>query len=340
MERLRVNELFSGIGAFRKALQNLKIPHEVVGISEIDKHAIMAYEAIYGKTRNYGDISAVEKLDRADLWVYGFPCQDVSNEGGELGIIKNKTRSGLLYEVARLLSVSQAHDELPSYLVMENVKNLVSKKFMGDFTAWLTFLEELGYSNRWQVLNAKDFGIPQNRERVFCVSVLGNEKHVFPEKQTLNKTLKDMLEVDVDNAFYLSNQEIEKIEFRDNETDWRSSIKIKNATKIGYIRAVDGDAISLQFPNSKTRRGRVQRQMAHTLTTQAQEAVVEVTDDEIRIRKLTPREYWRLMGFDDDDFEKAASVCSNTQLYKQAGNSIVVSVAESVLSNLLMRKRE
>lgn len=241
--------------------------------------------------------------------------------------------------MARLLSVSQAHGELPKYLIMENVKNLVSKRFIDDFAAWLTFLEKLGYNNHWRVLNAKDFGIPQNRERVFCVSVLCNEKYVFPEKQTPNRTLKDMLEDNVDNSFYLSNQEIEKIEFRDNETDGRSSIKIKNATKIGYIRAVDGDAISLQFPNSKTRRGRVQRQMAHTLTTQAQEAVVEVTDDEVRIRKLTPREYWRLMGFDDGDFEKAAGVCSNAQLYKQAGNSIVVNVAESVLSNLLMRKR-
>lgn len=86
MERLKVNELFSGIGAFRKALQNLETPHEIVGISEIDKHAIMAYEAIYGKTRNYGDISVVKKLDHADLWVYGFPCQDVSNEGGDKGL--------------------------------------------------------------------------------------------------------------------------------------------------------------------------------------------------------------------------------------------------------------
>lgn len=208
---IKVNELFSGIGAFRKALENLKIPHEIVGISEIDKYAIKSYEAIYGGTMNYGDILGIDKLDYADLWAYGFPCQDISVAGRGAGIVKGETRSGLLYEVERLLLKSQKSDELPKYLVMENVKNLVSKKFMVDFERWLEFLESLGYMNYWQVLNAKDYGIPQNRERVFCISILGDKEFVFPEKQPLKLRLKDLLENEVDEKFYLSQKQIHKI---------------------------------------------------------------------------------------------------------------------------------
>lgn len=130
---LTVNELFAGIGAFRKALIRLGIPHEVVGISEIDKYAIKSYNAIYGETRNYGDISKVERLDYADLWTYGFPCQDISLAGQLKGIVKGETRSGLLYEVQRLLAQAQSDDALPKYLIMENFKNLVGKKFRPDF---------------------------------------------------------------------------------------------------------------------------------------------------------------------------------------------------------------
>lgn len=162
---LKVNELFTGIGAFRKALINLGIEHEIVGISEIDKYAIQSYTAMYGDTRNYGDISKVNKLDYADLWTYGFPCQDISLAGHKKGIVKGETRSGLLYEVERLLLKSKADNELPKYLIMENVKNLVGKQFKADFDRWLSFLESLGYTNYWQVLNAKDYGIPQQRER-------------------------------------------------------------------------------------------------------------------------------------------------------------------------------
>ncbi|WP_295137202.1 DNA (cytosine-5-)-methyltransferase [uncultured Catenibacterium sp.] len=168
---LTVNELFAGIGAFRKALIRLGIPHEIVGISEIDKYAIKSYNAIYGDTRNYGDISKVEKLDYADLWTYGFPCQDISVAGQLKGIVKGETRSGLLYEVQRLLAQAQSDDALPKYLIMENVKNLVSKKFRVDFDSWLEWLDQLGYNSYWQVLNAVDYGIPQKRERESSASV-------------------------------------------------------------------------------------------------------------------------------------------------------------------------
>lgn len=207
---LTVNELFAGIGAFRKALIRLGIPHEVVGISEIDKYAIKSYNAIYGETRNYGDISKVERLDYADLWTYGFPCQDISLAGKLKGIVKGETRSGLLYEVQRLLAQAQSDDALPKYLIMENVKNLVSKKFRPDFEGWLGWLDELGYNNYWKVLNAVDYGIPQNRERVFCISIRKDidTGYAFPSPIESDTVLMDKLEPveDIDKKYFLSSE--------------------------------------------------------------------------------------------------------------------------------------
>lgn len=207
---LTVNELFAGIGAFRKALIRLGIPHEVVGISEIDKYAIKSYNAIYGETRNYGDISKVERLDYADLWTYGFPCQDISLAGQLKGIVKGETRSGLLYEVQRLLAQAQSDDALPKYLIMENVKNLVGKKFRPDFEGWLEWLDELGYNNYWKVLNAVDYGIPQNRERVFCVSIRKDidTGYTFPSPVESDTVLMDKLEPveDIDEKYFLSSE--------------------------------------------------------------------------------------------------------------------------------------
>lgn len=213
---IKVNELFAGIGAFRKALERLNIPHEIVGISEIDKYAIKSYEAIYGTTRNYGDISKVAKLDYADLWTYGFPCQDISQAGHQAGIIKGETRSGLLYEVERLLSVAAEHGELPKYLILENVKNLVGRKFIKQFEAWLAWLDELGYNSYWQVINAKDCGIPQNRERVFAVSIRKDidTGFVFPQPQSLQCSMDDFLEENVEEKYFLSDAFLKDAEER------------------------------------------------------------------------------------------------------------------------------
>ena len=211
---ITVNELFSGIGAFRKAFINLGIPHRIVGISEIDKYAIKSYEAVYGKTRNYGDISVVDKLDYADLWTYGFPCQDISVAGEQKGIVKGETRSGLLYEVQRLLVAAQEHNELPKWLILENVKNLVGKKFISDFESWLEWLDRLGYNTYWQVINAKDCGIPQNRERVFAVSIRKDidRGFEFPAPIPLEKGMWAYLDDEVDEKFYLSDTYIEYAE--------------------------------------------------------------------------------------------------------------------------------
>lgn len=208
---LRLIELFAGIGSQTQALTNIGIAHKVVAISEIDKYAIQSYEAMHGKANNLGDIRKIEELPDADLWTYSFPCQDISVAGKGAGI-KEGTRSGLLFEVERLLRVASEKGTLPKYLLLENVKNLVSKKFKADFDKWLDFLAELGYTNYWKVLNAKDYGIPQNRERVFCVSIRGkHEPFVFPKPKELTIRLRDMIDETVDERFYLKESTIRSI---------------------------------------------------------------------------------------------------------------------------------
>lgn len=221
---LRLIELFAGIGSQTQALMNIGIAHKVVAISEIDKYAIQSYEAMHGKANNLGDIRKIEELPDADLWTYSFPCQDISVAGKGAGI-KEGTRSGLLFEVERLLRVASEKGTLPKYLLLENVKNLVSKKFKADFDKWLDFLGDLGYTNYWKVLNAKDYGIPQNRERVFCVSIRGkHEPFVFPKPKKLTIRLRDMIDETVDERFYLKESTIRSI-LRSTFNSRRDSIR-------------------------------------------------------------------------------------------------------------------
>lgn len=221
---LRLIELFAGIGSQTQALTNIGIAHKVVAISEIDKYAIQSYEAMHGKANNLGDIRKIEELPDADLWTYSFPCQDISVAGKGAGI-KEGTRSGLLFEVERLLRVASEKGTLPKYLLLENVKNLVSKKFKADFDKWLDFLAELGYTNYWKVLNAKDYGIPQNRERVFCISIRGeHEPFVFPKPKELTIRLRDMIDEAVDERFYLKESTIRSI-LRSTFNSRRDSIR-------------------------------------------------------------------------------------------------------------------
>lgn len=372
---IKIIELFAGVGSQTQALKNIGIEHEVIGISEIDKYAISSYEQLHGQTHNFGDISKIETLPGVDLWTYSFPCQDISVAGRGEGI-KEGTRSGLLYQVERLLEVS----EKPKYLLMENVKNLVGKKHKVDFDIWCNKLEELGYTNYYQVLNAKDYGVPQNRERVFMISILGEHKpYVFPKKKETNIRLKDVLDENVEEKYYLSeeiqnrflkfpedklnNEHIEIIgttapnPYNENGNiiydkctsawvlnseklcntlsarDYKQpkQIIIKEVTKKGYAEANIGDSINLEQPNSITRRGIVGKEVANTLLTSCHQGIVE---NDYRIRKLTPLECWRLMGWKDEQFNKIKGI-SNSQLYKQAGNGIVVNVLEGVFKNLL-----
>lgn len=202
--KIRVFEAFAGYGSQSMALRRLGIDFEVVGISEIDKYAIQAYMAVHGDTPNYGDISKIDwsSVPDFDFLTYSFPCTDISTAGQQKGLAEGSgTRSSLLWECRKAIEAKR-----PKYLLMENVKNLVSKKFTPYLKEWIRFLEGQGYSNYTKVLNAKDFGVPQNRERVFMVSILGEASFHFPKPFTLEKRLKDVLEKDVDESFYLSEK--------------------------------------------------------------------------------------------------------------------------------------
>ena len=422
---MKLLSLFSGIGAFENALERKGIDFELVNYCEFDKYASKSYSLIHNvpEVMNLGDITKV-KIDElepysADLITYGFPCQDISNAGKQRGFEHDGqlTRSGLFFYAAAIIGRIQ-----PKVAICENVKALVGKKFTKEFETVLSTLEDMGYTNYWQVLNAKDYGIPQNRERVFIVSIRNDidKKYTFPAPIKLELRLKDILEKEVEEKYYLkglqdffiknsfeqeikgngfrfsphikNNADIAKtitthngsrmddnyvidvdsedaffkfdstnekinmigmLDIKGNEqvrrvygTDGLSptlntmqggnrqpKVLVREATKKGYAEAVDGDSINLEQPNSKIRRGRVGKQVAQTLNTAPQQAVVEPS---LRIRKLTPKECFRLMGFDDADIDVLIeNGISNTQLYKQAGNSIVVNVLEAILDNLV-----
>ena len=314
MGKIKVIELFSGVGSQAMALRNLGLDYEVVGISEIDKFAIKSYEAIHGKVHNFGDISKIEELPYCDLLTYSFPCQDLSIAGHHKGISKG-TRSGLLLEVERLLLKAKENGTLPKFLLLENVKNLVGKKFIKDFERWLSFLNSLGYYSNWEVLNSKDYGIPQNRERVFVVSSLDNIHYIFPKKQELKIKMKNLLEENVPEKYYLSENYIKNFSDMTNRN--------------GFVRGERFNPRELEDCDT-----------AFAITTRAGD---RATDNFIKtgekIRKLTPLEVWRLMGFSDNDFYAAKSAgISDAQLYKQAGNSIVVTVLEAIFRQLFLKK--
>ena len=231
---LRVFEAFSGYGSQSIALRNLGIEHEVVAISEIDKYAIKAYEAIHGPTLNLGDISKIDVNDipQHDLFTYSFPCQDISVAGKTKGIVKGETRSGLLYECERIIEAKR-----PKYLLLENVKNLVGKKFKADFDKWLEYLEGLGYTNYWKVLNAKNYGVPQNRERVFVVSILGeHELFKWPTPIPLDKCIADILEEQIEEKYYLSDELVERFKENINKAaDYKQPKQIAEIKQVGML---------------------------------------------------------------------------------------------------------
>ena len=354
MRKLKVLELFAGIGACSKALERLGIEHEIVDAVEIDKYAIKSFNAIHNTNFEPQDICEWNKDIEVDLIMHGSPCQDFSLAGNQAGgNIDSGTRSSLMWETVRIV------DKLkPKYVIWENVKNLLSKKHIHNFECYLETMEELGYTNYYQVLNAKDYGIPQNRERVFTVSILGNENYEFQPKQELKLKLKDMLEAEVDEKYYLSEKMIKYISATGTANFKNPDCKInldiaRPITTCNNKRAGTTNYLSDDLPSNYDLNRCIQ---VGELNIKALDCVKRVYSDEgvsptltnmqgghrqpkvlnhLRVRKLTPKECFRLMGFDDVDYEKVAKVNSNTQLYKQAGNSIVVNVLVNILTNLL-----
>jgi DNA (cytosine-5)-methyltransferase 1 len=351
-------ESFAGIGCQRMALDKLGIDYEVVGISEIDKYALASYKAMHNECPNLGSITDIKGKDmpKTDIFTYSFPCTDLSKAGQQKGL-NTDTRSGLIFEVLRLLHEMQEHNKLPQVLIMENVVDLVQVKFIEQWKEIQFEIEQMGYTNYTFTMNAKNYGVAQNRDRVFMVSILGKYYYEQPKPIPLEKRLKDYLEPNVNQGYYLSDKTLEQISnwksyqnpldsIKDNngisqcittrvaETDAggisASMILVKEATVKGYAEAHDGDGIYLNRPHQK--RGVVQDQMIQTIKTSGDDVGVV---DNMRIRKLTPRECWRLMGIDDSYFDKASQVVSKSQLYKQAGNGIVVDVFAHILKELL-----
>lgn len=320
---LKVFEAFSGYGSQSLALHNVGIEFEVVGISEIDKNAIKAYYSLHNTDiKNYGDISKIEikKLPDIDLFTYSFPCLDLSSSGKMKGLKRGETRSGLLYECERIIEGKK-----PKYLLLENVKNLINKRFIKDFQNWLQYLEKIGYVNTWFVLNSKDFGVPQNRERVFSVSVLkeySNElvglfERIEKRKQNI-KNISDFLEEDVLETYNVKG--FEKYLENIDEKDYNKIGAIRGRKKKGDIKNIQQLEVRNDF-------------ISNTLTS-VQKDNVYITKD--RIRYLTEKECFKLMGLSADEISKIQSVgIAKNQQYKLAGNSIVVYVLEVIFSELL-----
>lgn len=234
---LKVTEAFGGIGSQRRALQALGIPFKVVEYIDFDKHCVTSYNAIYSENFEPVDITKLERLKQTDLFCYSFPCQDISVAGLGAGI-EVGTRSGLLYEVRRLLLQAKQDGWLPKYLLLENVKNLVGKKFKPKFDEWLDFLETLGYETEWFVLNSKDFGMAQNRERVFAVSCLGGiPRKIKPQPIELTKTMADYIDPVVDEKYYYSSETVKKLLENLNNNDFleREIQQVGNFVTTGHF---------------------------------------------------------------------------------------------------------
>lgn len=404
-------DFFSGIGGFHSGFE--KAGMRCIGWCEADKYAQKSYRAIYD-TKGLWFSDDVRKcrgweLPNATLWSFGFPCQDISIAGKQKGIGRG-TRSGLFFEIMRLLD--EKEDDKPEWIIAENVKNLLSIEGGWGFLRVTSEMAARGYAVQWRVYNSKDYGVPQNRERVYIIGRLGENgggellpparkseatlKQIVPGKQaervfepTLACTLsanggglgaktglyvvghigkggqksrvfhscgnagtlsatdyKDPQKVMIDNEAIhvksiLTPDRINKRQngrrikeegepmFTLTGQDRHGVVEIKNATKSGMLPARVGDGIETAYSSSNTRRARVQPGRCSTITTHGTAGVLMETSP-VRIRKLTPKECWRLQGFSDEQFEKAAEVNSNTQLYKQAGNAVTVNVVEAI----------
>ena len=475
---LKYLSLFSGIGSPEQALKNLGVEFELFGFSEIDKYAIKSYCAVHGvdESLNLGDITKIDieslPLD-IDLITHGSPCQDFSvagnGKGGDLG---SGTRSSLMWNTVAICEHCQ-----PKFVIWENVKNVLSKKHRHNFDKYLEEMDRIGYNNFYQVLNAKDYGVPQNRERIFVVSIRKDiEKDFkFPKGFDNGIRLKDILEDEVDEKYYINTEKAERLisEYKGNlaishpirsrefegqgwkdncptlcardykdpknviipcitpdrlekrqngrrfkedgepmftlTTAEKDNVLIETDNKMRKRKDIKHEDRYCEYCNKKLERKRFNGRLedfnvflnrkycdrecmkkdylkigvteanwsnAHASARNINRLILQKDKCEIcgddknldihhidgnwrnnnldnlqclcrschmkiekgsnyRIRKLTPLETWRLMGFKDEQFLKAEQVCSNTQLYKQAGNSIVVNVMEEIFKNLI-----
>lgn len=319
---IKVFTAFSGYDSQCLALRRLGLKFDLVGWSEIDRAAINAHNAVFPEyaERNLGDIRGIDwdTVQDFDLLTYSSPCTDFSTggfmRGGEKG---SGTRSLLLWEVERAIEIKR-----PKILLFENVPGIVTEKFIKTFHRWQGTLASLGYTNFAKVLNSKDYNVPQSRQRVYMVSILGNNaRYYFPPSKPLQRRFFDMVERDVAQVYYVKRPDLLKhfAKFR--------AVANGGPVLLGWTRSHDNPTRDVRFHPVA---------VANTLTVRkrltAQNYIVEAAD---RVRQLTPRECLRLMDVDDTDIDKIiASGATKTQLYALAGNSIVVSVLAEIFRKI------
>lgn len=314
-------DFFAGIGGFHSGLE--KAGMKCVGWCEFDKFAQKSYRAMYDTERLWfaDDVRKVRGWDvpRADLWTFGFPCQDVSIAGKQKGI-KRGTRSGLFYEIMRL--IDEAEESRPEWLICENVKNLLSiDGGRGFFEVLIEMGEGRGYSIEWRVYNSKDYGVPQNRERVYIVGYCGDSsgQPLLPVRRESTATLRSIITGSQGYQTYDGNRISCTLTSQGGGLGAKTGLyAFIDLNKKGSVQTTD------------TARALLARYHKGQPNRPAECSGVLEADVPIRIRRLTPRECFKLQGFTDEQFDRAAAVNSETQLYKQAGNAVTVNVVEEI----------
>lgn len=322
---IRVFEAFAGIGAPRKALMNIGVDFQVKYTSEINNDAIVAYRKLYGENRNLGDISKIneKELDDFDLFVAGFPCQDISHNGKQLGM-KKGTRSGLVWDALRIIKYKK-----PTYIVFENVRNILNDKFKDDLDKIISELKEVGYDVQVKLLNSKNFGVCQNRERVFIVGSLV-QSVIIPESSDREiLTLHDILtDDDCDNIKEDIKQRIMREAINENVAH---AIPEVRGTFRNKVKCLNSKNIYNKQPSQQYR---VYSKNGLMTTLSAQlNGRYNVISNKGFIRKITPKESLILQCFDLEDYRKLEDM--ENKIYKLSGNSIPVFMLEEIFKVLL-----
>lgn len=325
-------------------MKNLNIDYEIENFCEIDKYAAKSYCRLNNidKRFNLGDITEVDipKLNKnIDLLVHGSPCQSFSIRGKQLGGDEGSgTRSSLMWKTIDIVRIVK-----PKIIVWENVKNILSEKHVHNFNKYITVLSELGYNSYFEVLNARDFNIPQNRERLFVVSILkvkDNGKFVMPKSnsETCKVNIRDMLEKNVNEKYYLDKERTNAIlDYLKNGTITNNKISyiekkyITFINNYGYIpeffNPYNGRELVTYIPTLTTTCG--------TMTSSSSVLIKEIKNHTVRFRRITPKEAMRFMGYTESDYNLIKDINSDSQLYKQLGNSIVVNVLIAIFESLV-----
>ncbi|MFR0780408.1 MAG: DNA cytosine methyltransferase [Zhenhengia sp.] len=357
-------DFFAGVGGFRRGME--MAGHKCLGHCEWDKFANMSYKEIHNPKEDewFGtdirDVRASE-LPRADVWCFGFPCQDISVAGKQFGF--DGKRSSLFFTVTRLIRDTKEEDR-PKYLFIENVKNLFSVNGGTDFLKLLIELDEIGYDAEWQLLNTKNFGLPQNRERVFVVGHLRRTsgRKVFPITGESINSIKELFKLNSNRHSSLMNSVLDVSGITPTLDCMQGGNRQPKVLLCGNVNP-SGKGMNGQVYDSKglsptltTNKGEGQKILVRpvltpdrakkqqngrrfknngepmfTLTAQDRHGVML---NDYRIRRLTPKECWRLQGWNDEDYEKASKVCSDSQLYKQAGNGVSIPVIYEIAKRL------